>query len=301
MGYKCEEQLNHKVDGLINIFSEKGINVTKDIIRDYMMKIKVTKGENNLGKIVIYYSPKKDSYTYKRDNDMRQDVFTYIVDLIKGNTENSLEDILNDKTHIEDNNIYRIYVDGSFMDEKVGYGAVIVKKDEPVKELFGQVTVDYAIQSRQVGGEIFAVQESLKWCKEQGIKDITIYYDFQNLEKWATGEYKTNNILSKRYKSFIDSCGMNIKWIKVKSHTGVKWNERADELAKLGINKGKIDKGSKDSLTLLFKTNIENKVNEIIDILNREGYHTNLNFDFDNHSGRIEIKWEKLQNTLKDS
>lgn len=298
MSYKCEDILVEKYKELKSMLTTQKIECEIHMIRNYMIKLTLSKEDNNLGRLVIYYSPKKDSYSYKRDNDMEASVFEYIIDLIDGKSTSDLIEIINNsQSKNEDTNSYKIYVDGSYMNNRIGYGAVILKDNKPIKELYGEVTDDYAIQSRQVGGEIVAVQEGLRWCGNEGIKDVSIYYDFQNLEKWATGEYKTNNTLSQRYKSFIDSCEINIKWYKVKSHTGVKWNERADELAKLGISKEyeeiSKEEASKDIGDKELKRELEIDIKNILEILKKEGYDIKLNDEYHKNYGKIEIYWNK--------
>ncbi len=296
MAYKCEEILIKKYGELKELLKIQGIETEIHMIRNYMIKIILSKSDENLGRLVIYYSPKKDSYSFKKDNDMVAQVFEYIVSLIDGNNDLDLMDILSSRDD-EDKNIYKIYVDGSYMNGKVGYGAIILKSDTPVKEIYGVVTDDYATQSRQVGGEIVAVQEGLKWCENEGIKDASIYYDFQNLEKWATGEYKTNNTLSQSYKSFIDNCKINIKWYKVKSHTGVKWNDKADELAKLGITMITNKKNDEEEISTLInkglKKEIEGNIDNILKILSEKGFNVLFDEDYHKNSGKIEINWNK--------
>jgi ribonuclease HI len=102
---------------------------------------------------------------------------------------------------LSDPTCYQAYVDGSFIDGCIGYGAVILKGGQMVAELFGSVDDPEAIQSRQVGGEIRAVVETLKWCKNRGINEIEMFFDFLNIEKWATGAYKTNTPMTIAYNS----------------------------------------------------------------------------------------------------
>jgi exodeoxyribonuclease-3 len=129
---------------------------------------------------------------------------------------------------------YEIYVDGSYINNNVGYGVVILKNGELLKEISGCVTDPVFTGSRQVGGEITAVMEALAWSKREKISKVTIFYDLENLKKWATGEYSANIPMSKAYRDFIQSSGVSVQWNKVAAHSGVKWNERADELAKKG-------------------------------------------------------------------
>lgn len=129
---------------------------------------------------------------------------------------------------------YEIYVDGSFINGATGYGAVILKNGKVVDELSGAVAASEVNNTRQVAGELIAVKEALKWCREHSIAEVSIYYDYLGIEKWATGQWKTNQPLTKEYALFVRECPIKIHWHKVASHTGNRWNDRADALAKKG-------------------------------------------------------------------
>ncbi|QPM67735.1 RNase H family protein [Atribacter laminatus] len=132
-------------------------------------------------------------------------------------------------------NEWEAYVDGSYYNHKVGYGAVIIHKNKVKSELFGSVPEEFS-HSRQVGGELFAVIQVVKWCQKENITKITIYFDYWGIQKWVTGDWKTNISLTKNYTDFINHSPIQIHWQKVKSHSGNLWNQRADELAKKGAN-----------------------------------------------------------------
>jgi len=132
------------------------------------------------------------------------------------------------------------YVDGSYIDGSVGYGAVILQRGEILHQCCGGVPPDKAAGTRQVAGELVAVGKVLLWCKEQNIRNIHIYYDYKGIECWATGAWKTNLPLTQNYAKFVKQCiaeGYRITWHKVKSHTGNHWNDQADALAKAGALK----------------------------------------------------------------
>jgi ribonuclease HI len=129
---------------------------------------------------------------------------------------------------------YEIYVDGSFIDGSTGYGAVILKNGTVIDELSGPVDASEVNGTRQVAGELIAVKEALNWCTKNSVDEVDIYYDYLGIDKWATGKWKTNQPLTKNYAQFVRECPIRIHWHKVDSHTGDRWNDRADALAKKG-------------------------------------------------------------------
>ena len=68
-------------------------------------------------------------------------------------------------------------------------------------------------------------------------KKITIYYDYQGIEKWANGEWKAKKRLTKEYVEFIKDKKrlLSIKFVKVPAHSGIKLNEEVDALAKSSL------------------------------------------------------------------
>ncbi|HHU90982.1 MAG TPA: hypothetical protein GXZ22_08020 [Clostridiaceae bacterium] len=243
MAYICENELISIYNSLESKFLSAGLEPEIALIRDYMLKIKVSENDKALGKLIIDYSPKKQNYNFRNDSDLPEKEFVRIIALlgqadkikeksssVKKNTKKQKSDV----PEIVVSTLYYAYVDGSFIEGSTGYGAVILKAGKIIAELSGKVDSPEAFTSRQVGGEIQAVIEVLEWCKKEKVKEISIFYDFQNIEKWATGKFRTNTPMTQAYKEYIDNCGISITWHKVESHTGIEMNERADMLAKNG-------------------------------------------------------------------
>lgn len=146
-----------------------------------------------------------------------------------------------------------IYVDGSF-DEQFGvygYGYVALFKDGNVEKYYGAGNNRDTARLRNVAGEMLAAMNAVRYAINNNFKSVLICYDYAGIELWATGGWKAKNELTSRYakamKEWSDS--IEIRFQKIAAHTGVEYNEVADQLAKFAIDKFKerqgIDDGSK--------------------------------------------------------
>src|SRR5262249_4953663 len=129
---------------------------------------------------------------------------------------------------------YEIYVDGSFSGGATGYGAVILKNGKVVEEIFGAVDSSEVAGTYQISGELAAGKHALTWCQKHFVNEVSIYYDYLGIEKWATRQWKANQAVTQTYAQFVHETPIRIHWHKVESHTGDRWNDRADALAKKG-------------------------------------------------------------------
>lgn len=133
------------------------------------------------------------------------------------------------------------FVDGSYSPdvdgrEKYGFGAILITQDNETSLFKGFVNPEH-MKSRNVAGEIEGVKEAILWAVDNGYKEIIIHYDYEGIEKWATKEWKRNLPLTREYSEFYDekSKVIAIKFVHTKAHSGIVYNERADELAKASL------------------------------------------------------------------
>lgn len=128
------------------------------------------------------------------------------------------------------------FVDGSYNNQtkEAGFGCVLLENDKVIEELTGSITLNKFKNSGNVEGELEAVLEAVHWAIENNHEKITIVYDYNGIEKWVTGEWKTNKDLTRGYAAEMKALKMHIEvdFVKVKAHSGQRYNERADYLAK---------------------------------------------------------------------
>lgn len=127
------------------------------------------------------------------------------------------------------------YVDGSYNVATGEYGCGIVLFYEGEEIHLAKKGQDEELaQMRNVAGEILGAELAMKEALERGAETLTIYHDYQGIASWCLGEWKTNKEGTIAYKAYFDSIKnkIQISFKKVKGHSGDKWNDLADELAK---------------------------------------------------------------------
>lgn len=141
---------------------------------------------------------------------------------------------------IDNTNGVIAYVDGSYniATKEFSYGMVILRDSK--EYTFNKKFDDKDLASmRNVAGEIKGAQAAMAYAVEEGLKEITIYYDYAGIAFWCLGEWKANKEGTIAYKEYYDSIKelVKVNFVKVKGHSGDKYNDMADALAKeaLGI------------------------------------------------------------------
>lgn len=132
------------------------------------------------------------------------------------------------------------YVDGSNKGDGSAFSWGIVAFSKHEKKTFNGMSTDpEQCKYRNISGELFASVHATKFAIDNKCTKITIYHDYAGIRHWAIGEWKTKNKLGKDYEAFFQKAlkVIDVEFVKVKGHTGDKFNEEADILAKqaLGI------------------------------------------------------------------
>lgn len=137
---------------------------------------------------------------------------------------------------IADVNKLTAYVDGSF-NEGTGtysFGCVIIKPDGEIVREMGNGNNPETAAIRNVAGEMLGSMFAVRWALVKGYNKLDIYYDYQGIEAWATKQWKAKNEFTKKYADYMQKQmeRIDISFHKVAAHTGNKYNEEADRLAK---------------------------------------------------------------------
>lgn len=132
------------------------------------------------------------------------------------------------------------YVDGSFDNKthEFSCGAVIFFDGE--EHYFSKKFNDPNLaQMRNVAGEIKGAEKAMEFALEHKARKLTIYYDYQGIAKWCNGQWKAKKDGTKAYKAFYEKAKkhVDIDFVKVKGHSGNKYNDLADKLAKEALGK----------------------------------------------------------------
>lgn len=132
------------------------------------------------------------------------------------------------------------YVDGSYdrATNTFSYGVVFFCHGQELH--FSKKYADNLLtEMNNVAGEIKGAEAAIQYCLDNNISGVTIYHDYEGIAKWCNGEWKAKKAGTIAYANFYKEAisRVRIQFVKVKGHSGDKYNELADKLAKeaLGI------------------------------------------------------------------
>lgn len=134
------------------------------------------------------------------------------------------------------------YVDGSYDDslKKYAFGCVFLLPDGHIYTQYGNGDNPQSLRHRNVTGEMLGAMYAVKTAMVNRFRGIEICYDYQGIEKWVTGEWRSKTELTQKYAEAMRDWGrgIEIRFRKVDAHTNVRYNELADRMAKTGLREG---------------------------------------------------------------
>lgn len=155
--------------------------------------------------------------------------------------EQSIEESQFHTEELDENQVIA-YVDGSFDKtiEKYSFGCILLIPGGRIIKESGNGNEPESLAIRNIAGEMLGAMYAVRWALVNGYKFIELRYDYEGIEKWATGAWKANNVLTQKYAAFMQRKGSQIRisFQKVKAHCGHYYNEQVDRLAKAALTKG---------------------------------------------------------------
>ncbi len=130
------------------------------------------------------------------------------------------------------------YVDGSFDPDQwaFSYGLVIFHNGQELHFAERSNAPDL-LEMRNVAGEIMGASKAMEYALAHNLTSLDLYYDYEGISKWPLKIWKANKPGTQAYRDYYDKISPHLKvnFIKVAAHTGDKYNELADQLAKSAL------------------------------------------------------------------
>lgn len=134
------------------------------------------------------------------------------------------------------------YVDGSYDNslKKYAFGCVFLTPDGGIDAEYGNGDNAQSLQHRNVTGEMLGAMYAVKTAMMNGFGRVEIRYDYEGIEKWVTGQWRSRTELTGKYARAMRDWGKEIEicFTKVAAHSNVYYNELADRMAKKGLRDG---------------------------------------------------------------
>lgn len=132
-----------------------------------------------------------------------------------------------------------VYVDGSYDDSlpKYAFGCVFLLDDGEIRLAYGNGDNPQSLKHRNVTGEMLGAMYAVKTAMLNRYKEVELCYDYEGIEKWVTGAWRSKTELTQVYARSMREWGQRIKiyFTKVAAHSNIKYNELADATAKRGL------------------------------------------------------------------
>ena len=130
------------------------------------------------------------------------------------------------------------YVDGSYDPKTKAYACgVVLFYNGQEHRLSKKYTDPEMAEMRNVAGEIMGATEAISFCLAKRIPALQIYHDYEGVARWADGSWRANKAGTKAYSEACRAAGqqLSLRFHKVKGHSGDKYNDLADLLAKTAL------------------------------------------------------------------
>lgn len=131
------------------------------------------------------------------------------------------------------------FTDGSYNNSTNVYGCggfLVVNGEKNIIQASG-INPEMA-SMHNVAGEILGSMKALEMAVEKGVTYITLFYDYEGIQRWVDGSWKAKNDNTAYYRDFVRGLidlGLKIDFVHSKGHSNIDGNEEADKLAKEAV------------------------------------------------------------------
>jgi ribonuclease HI len=162
------------------------------------------------------------------------------LEYIKGSNANNTDKGDSSNIYITNDSNSEIiaYVDGSYDNRTHKYSSGIVILYDNEKITMSKLGEDKELADmRNVAGEIKGAEIAMKFALDENASSLTIYHDYEGIEKWCSGAWQARKPGTIKYKQYYNEASKKVKigFVKVKAHSGDRYNEEADQLAKKAL------------------------------------------------------------------
>lgn len=130
------------------------------------------------------------------------------------------------------------YVDGSYLETtgEFSYGCVVLCGNTEFR-FYEKMTDPELAAMHNVAGEIKGAEAAMRFAIANGIRELTIYHDYEGIARWCTGEWTAKKNGTIAYSNFYQNLpkDLRVRFVKVQGHSGDTYNELADRLAKFAL------------------------------------------------------------------
>lgn len=126
---------------------------------------------------------------------------------------------------------YDVYTDGSYSNGNYAWAYVFVKDDQIIYQDKGIGKNSEAAVMRNVAGEIAAVLFAVKQAAQMKVR-VRINHDYAGIAFWVNGKWRTKTKHTELYVRLMKQYEGIYIFQKVQAHSGDKYNDYVDKLAK---------------------------------------------------------------------
>lgn len=132
-----------------------------------------------------------------------------------------------------------VYVDGSYDDRlpRYAFGCVFLLEGGELRLAMGNGDNPQSLRHRNVTGEMLGAMYAVRTAMRNGYQAVEIRYDYDGIEKWVAGSWRSKTELTRKYAESMQEWGRSIRicFTKVAAHANEPYNELADQTAKRGL------------------------------------------------------------------